>query len=70
MHKTRTLAAIAWLAFASATAAAQGMEAVTPDRARANFARAITLAADDVRAFAPPPTGFADAQPGAAAGRI
>jgi enterochelin esterase-like enzyme len=69
MHKLPALAAIALLTLATA-AAAQGGEAVTPDRARANFARPITLAADDVRAFPAPAAGFADAQPGVPAGRI
>ncbi|MGQ3055236.1 MAG: alpha/beta hydrolase [Roseateles sp.] len=64
-------AGVAALALASTAAAAQqDGEAVTPDRARANFARPITLAADDVRAFAPPPAGFADAQAGVPGGRI
>ncbi|MEO6280489.1 alpha/beta hydrolase-fold protein [Roseateles sp.] len=69
MQHTKTLAAIALLALASA-ASAQGVETVTPDRARANFGRPITLAADDVRAFPAPPAGFADARPGVVAGRI
>ncbi|HEY9105738.1 MAG TPA: alpha/beta hydrolase-fold protein [Roseateles sp.] len=69
MHKPRALAAIALLTLAT-VANAQGVETVTPDRARANFARPITLADDDVRAFAPPPAGFADAQPGVPAGRV
>jgi enterochelin esterase-like enzyme len=69
MNTPRTLVAISLLTIAVA-ASAQGAEAVTPDRARANFARPITLAPDDVRAFAPPPAGFADAQPGVPAGRI
>lgn len=69
MQHTKTLAAIALLALATA-ASAQGVETVTPDRARANFGRTITLAADDVRAFPAPPAGFADARPGVAAGRV
>jgi enterochelin esterase-like enzyme len=43
---------------------------VNADKARANFARPVVLAADDVRAFAPPPAGFADAQPGRAQGKV
>lgn len=43
---------------------------VSAETARANFARTIVLAADDVRAFAPPPAGFADAQPGRAQGKV
>lgn len=69
MHNTQSFAAVLLMILAAA-ASAQGVEAVTAERARANFARAITLAADDVRAFPAPPAGFADAQPGMAAGRI
>lgn len=69
MRNTQSFAAALLMTLATA-AAAQGMESVTADRARANFARAITLAADDVRAFPAPPAGFADVQPGGAAGRI
>ncbi|KQV55581.1 enterochelin esterase [Pelomonas sp. Root1217] len=69
MQHTKTLATIALLALATA-ASAQGVETVTPDRARANFGRPITLAADDVRAFPAPPAGFADPRPGVAPGRI
>jgi enterochelin esterase-like enzyme len=51
--------------------AAQAQETdVNAAKARANFARPIVLAADDVRAFAPPPAGFADAQPGRANGKV
>jgi enterochelin esterase-like enzyme len=52
-----------------ATAHAQDAE-VSADKARANFARPIVLAADDVRAFAPPPAGFADAKAGVARGKV
>ena len=69
MPNTKTLAALLLLTLATASMA-QGVETVTPDRARANFARPITLAPDDVRAFPPPPAGFADAQAGVPAGRI
>jgi enterochelin esterase-like enzyme len=69
MQSTRILAAIALLAVSS-VAASQAMETVTPDRARANFARPITLAPDDVRTQPVPPAGFADARAGVAAGRI
>ncbi|RZL37517.1 MAG: esterase family protein [Rubrivivax sp.] len=72
MQARKTLVATALLALvATASAqAAEPVEAVTPDRARANFGRTITLAADDVRAFPAPPAGFADARPGAAQGRV
>ena len=69
MPHTKTFAAIALLTLAAA-AQAQAVETVTADRARANFARPITLAADDVRAFPAPPAGFDDARAGVAAGRI
>ncbi|WP_457324291.1 alpha/beta hydrolase [Roseateles sp. P5_E11] len=69
MQYTKTLATIALLALATA-APAQGVETVTPDRARANFGRPITLAADDVRAFPAPSAGFADPRAGVAPGRI
>jgi len=69
LNRSWALAAIALLTLATA-AMAQGVETVTPDRARANFERAITLAPDDVRAFPPPPADFADAQAGAQAGRV
>lgn len=69
MHNIQSFAAGLLMTLVTA-ASALGVEAVTPDRARANFARAITLAADDVRAFPAPPAGFADVQPGMAEGRI
>lgn len=49
---------------------AHGTEAVTPERARANFARPVVLAPDDVRAFPEPPADFDDMRPGLAHGRI
>jgi enterochelin esterase-like enzyme len=61
-----TLAA-AVLSALGAGAHAQDKE-VTADKARANFARPIVLAADDVRALPKPPAGFAGAQPGIAHG--
>ncbi|WP_423600100.1 alpha/beta hydrolase [Roseateles sp. MS654] len=42
----------------TAAGCASGTEEVTPDRARANFARPVVLASDDVRAFPAPPAGF------------
>lgn len=51
----------------SAVASAQDADAqVSPERARANFARPVVLAPDDVRAFPAPASGFADARPGVA----
>lgn len=69
MHRTHPLIALALLTL-SAACAAQAVEEATPDRARANFARPITLAADDVRTLPAPPAGFADARAGVAAGRV
>lgn len=42
----------------------------SPERARANFARPIVLAPDDVRALPEPPAGFKTAQPGIPHGKI
>lgn len=43
---------------------------VSPEQARANFARAIVLAPDDVRAFPEAPAGFALQRAGVARGRV
>ncbi len=43
---------------------------VNAERARANFARSIVLASDDVRAYPAPPAGFADAKEGAVQGQV
>jgi enterochelin esterase-like enzyme len=64
-----TLISIALLAVATAVPA-QDLDPVSPERARAHFARPVVLASDDVRAFAEPPAGFADPRPGVAAGRV
>ena len=42
----------------------------SPERARANFARSIVLAADDVRAFPEAPEGFKTPRPGVPAGKL
>ena len=42
----------------------------SPERARANFARAIELAPDDVRAFPEAPAGFKTPRPGVPAGKM
>jgi enterochelin esterase-like enzyme len=55
---------------AAGAASAQDNDAVTPERAGANFARPVVLADDDVRAFAAPPAGFDAARPGAAQGTV
>ncbi|TXD70477.1 esterase family protein [Mitsuaria sp. TWR114] len=52
------------------TAQAQDAGPVTPDAARANFARPIVLAADDVRSTPPPPRGFDETRPGVVPGRV
>lgn len=69
MNPKHHLIALALLTL-SAACAAQAVEEATPDRARANFARPIVLAADDVRTLPAPPAGFADARAGVAAGRV
>ena len=51
-------------------AAALGAQEPSADRARANFARPITLAPDDVRAFPEAPAGFKTPRPTAPAGRV
>jgi enterochelin esterase-like enzyme len=49
---------------------ARDEEPVSAERARANFARPVVLAPDDVRAFPPAPPGFADAAAGVARGTV
>lgn len=51
-------------------AAARDSQTTSPAQARIDFARPISLAPDDVRAFPAPPPGFADPAPGVAPGRI
>jgi enterochelin esterase-like enzyme len=59
------------LAMAFATALAEDKpEQASPERARANFARPIVLAADDVRAFPDAPAGFKQSRHGIPHGRI
>jgi enterochelin esterase-like enzyme len=52
------------------TTAAQAQQADGQAEARANFNRAVVLAADDVRAFAKPPAGFDDANPAVPQGQV
>ena len=60
----------AWLlALLVAAAPAWAQEPEGQREARANLQRTVTLAADDVRAFDPPPTGFADPDPTLPAGQ-
>ena len=56
---------------ATATAHSQEKpEQASPESARANFARAIVLGPDDVRAFPDAPDGFKASRPGARHGRV
>ena len=64
------LAPLVGLAFGPVMSAQDKTEEATPERARANFARPVVLAEDDVRLFPEPPAGF-DVQPeGAPAPRV
>ncbi len=68
MKSLRFLACTVTLA---ATALAQEKPAeASPERARANFARPIVLAPDDVRAFPDAPDGFKTVQAGVPAGKL
>jgi enterochelin esterase-like enzyme len=58
------------LAVATAASAADDPAKVSPEQARANFARPVVLAPDDVRAFPAPPAGFDSVRPGVAQGRV
>ncbi len=55
---------------AMAASAQEKAEEASPERARANFARPIELATDDVRAFPDAPAGFNQRREGVPAGRI
>jgi alpha-L-fucosidase len=50
--------------------ARENFEQVSPERARASFARPIELASDDVRAFPDAPTGFDSPRAGGMKGRV
>lgn len=58
------------LAAATAAHAQEKSEQASPDRARANFARTIVLAADDVRLFPEAPDGYRTPRPGIPQGRV
>jgi len=58
------------LAAALAAIAQEKPADASPDRARANFARAIVLAPDDVRAFPEAPAGFKTPRAGVPAGKL
>lgn len=64
------LAPLLLLTTAVAAHAQEPPAEVSPDRARANFARPIVLAEDDRRAFPDAPAGFNQRRAGAPAGRI
>lgn len=68
-----TLVSIALFAVATASPAQDSGSInpqINPEQARANFARPVVLAPDDVRAFPEAPAGFADERPGVAQGRV
>ncbi len=58
MKRSIPLLALGLLAATATTLAQENPEQVSDERARANFARPIELAADDVRAFPEPPEAF------------
>ncbi|PTY07125.1 enterochelin esterase [Opitutaceae bacterium EW11] len=58
------------LALAVASSAEEKPEKVSSEGARANFARPVVLAADDVRAFPEAPAGFSSPRANAAHGRL
>lgn len=66
----RSLLCIMLLACGTASSAQDGGAQLNSEQARANFARPIVLAPDDVRAFPAAPAGFADVLPGVAQGRV
>jgi len=69
--KSRLLATLTFTFAAALAASAQEKPAdASPDRARANFARAIVLAPDDVRAFPEAPAGFKAVRADVPAGTI
>jgi enterochelin esterase-like enzyme len=73
MHLRRSLSLLvpaAWLALGPAVSAQDKPEQTSPDRARANFGRAIQLGPDDVRVFPEAPEGFDKPRPGATSARV
>jgi enterochelin esterase-like enzyme len=71
LHRSLSLLVPAtWLALSPAVYAQDKPEQTSPERARANFGRPITLGPDDVRMFPEPPSGFDQPRPGVAAGRV
>jgi enterochelin esterase-like enzyme len=70
MRNCMALCVAACALLAGCAATAPETEEVSPQKAGANFARPVVLAADDVRAYAAPPAGFDTARPGVAQGTI
>ena len=68
MHASRLL--FATLALAATSFAQEKPAEASPERARANFARPIVLAPDDVRAFPEAPEGFKTPQAGVPQGKL
>jgi enterochelin esterase-like enzyme len=68
MHPSRFL--LCSLALAATAFAQEKPAEASPERARANFARPIVLAPDDVRAFPEAPEGFKTPQPGVPQGKL
>lgn len=66
----RPFTAFAVLTAASVLSAQEKPEQVSPERARANFARKIELAPDDVRLFPEAPAGYRDLPGGKLRGRL
>lgn len=66
----KVLSAIILLAVGAGSSAQDSGAQISPGQARANFARPVVLAPDDVRAFPAAPAGFADVRPGVAQGRV
>ncbi|MRV72618.1 esterase family protein [Duganella sp. FT92W] len=69
-RQLRVVSLLSLALLAGCAATAPQSEAVSAAQARANFARPVVLAPDDVRAFAAPPAGFDVARPGAAQGTV
>jgi enterochelin esterase-like enzyme len=64
------IASILLIAAAITAPAQEKPGEASPDRARANFARPVVLADDDVRVFPEPPTGYRDLPGGKLRGRM
>ncbi len=69
-YRLPAVVAASLLATACSLPAQRDTAAANPEQHRAMQPRPISLQADDVRAFPPPPAGFAEVQPGVAQGSI